>query len=127
MKKTPKPRKQKIVPLNTEEQNRIFQDMRSGLLGSISSDTVQVGGRHYKSALETQQHWNLVVAYGWDYFTAQVTRYMFRWTKKGGLEDLKKARHYIDKLIELVESGWMPEGMEKRNATEPGPNYTNQD
>jgi hypothetical protein len=28
-------------------------------------------------------------------------KYVSRWKSKGGLEDLKKARHYLDKLIEL--------------------------
>jgi hypothetical protein len=28
-------------------------------------------------------------------------KYVSRWKNKGGLEDLKKARHYLDKLIEL--------------------------
>jgi hypothetical protein len=28
-------------------------------------------------------------------------KYLARWKDKGGVEDLRKARHYIDKLIEL--------------------------
>lgn len=31
-------------------------------------------------------------------------KYLFRWKQKNGLEDLKKARWYIDKLIEIQES-----------------------
>jgi hypothetical protein len=30
-------------------------------------------------------------------------KYLSRWRKKGGMQDLHKARHYIDKLIELEE------------------------
>lgn len=36
-------------------------------------------------------------------YTAQVLRYVCRWKKKNGLEDLKKARWYLDRLISLVE------------------------
>jgi hypothetical protein len=28
-------------------------------------------------------------------------KYVTRWRQKGGVEDLRKARHYLDKLIEL--------------------------
>jgi hypothetical protein len=28
-------------------------------------------------------------------------KYLTRWKNKNGVEDLKKARHFIDKLIEL--------------------------
>jgi hypothetical protein len=28
-------------------------------------------------------------------------KYLWRWPRKGGVEDLKKARWYLDKLIEL--------------------------
>lgn len=32
-----------------------------------------------------------------------VLKYMIRYRDKGGVEDLKKARHYLDKLIEVEE------------------------
>ena len=36
--------------------------------------------------------------------TGNVLKYICRWKKKNGLEDLKKARWYLDRLIHLVES-----------------------
>lgn len=30
--------------------------------------------------------------------------FVVRWRHKGGVQDLKKARHYIDKLIEVEEA-----------------------
>jgi hypothetical protein len=62
----------------------------------------QVGGSHYKTG--GLQHWDLVEMFGWDYFQGQITKYLMRWRKKNGLEDLEKARHYLDKYIE-VERG----------------------
>jgi protein of unknwon function (DUF3310) len=35
--------------------------------------------------------------------TAKVLKYIWRWQRKNGLEDLKKARWYLDKLINSVE------------------------
>lgn len=63
----------------------------------------QVGGNHYKTG-ELPQHWDLVNMYGWDYFTGQITKYLMRWRKKNGIQDLEKAAHYLQKYIELERS-----------------------
>jgi len=36
--------------------------------------------------------------------TGNVLKYMCRWKSKNGLEDLKKARWYLDRLIGIVET-----------------------
>ncbi|MEG0408708.1 MAG: DUF3310 domain-containing protein [Bacilli bacterium] len=38
------------------------------------------------------------------YCKGNVIKYMSRWQNKGGIEDLKKAKQYIDFLIESEES-----------------------
>ena len=35
------------------------------------------------------------------YFEGNVIKYVSRWRDKDGVDDLRKARHYLDKLIEL--------------------------
>ncbi len=67
----------------------------------------QVGGSHYQQD-QKPQHWDLVVQYRWDYFQAQITKYLMRWKtkhkdKEKKLEDLKKSRHFLDKYIEEYE------------------------
>lgn len=37
-------------------------------------------------------------------YTGNVIKYICRWKKKDGLKDLKKAREYIDYLIEDIEN-----------------------
>lgn len=83
-----------------------------------SADSHQIGGEHYKG-LGMYEHWNVVAVMGWGYFVGQITRYLWRWERKNGVEDLKKARHYLDKLIELEEN--------KLSGAEPDPRYVNQD
>lgn len=39
------------------------------------------------------------------YFEGNVVKYVCRYKQKNGLEDLKKARHYLDMLISQVETG----------------------
>jgi len=35
--------------------------------------------------------------------TANAIKYLWRWKQKGGMEDLRKARWYIDKLIAIKQ------------------------
>ncbi len=67
------------------------------------ADLEQVGGNHYKNVPPEYQHWSLVSIYGWDYFQATAIKYIIRYKNKNGIEDLKKARHYLDKMIEQEE------------------------
>ena len=74
----------------------------------MAANDVQVGGDHYRS-VEGEQHWDrLVRLFGLDmarcYFIGNITSYVERYQKKDGLKDLKKAQHYIAKLIELEEA-----------------------
>ena len=64
----------------------------------MAANDRQVGGDHYAGRT---QHWDLVVMYGWDYFQAQIIRYIMRHKDKGGIEDLQKAAHVLEKYIEL--------------------------
>jgi Protein of unknwon function (DUF3310). len=68
----------------------------------VSANETQVGGTHYKTGGE--EHWDRVHRLGLDYFQAQITKYVERCWKKNGMEDLKKARHFLDKYIEIHES-----------------------
>lgn len=61
----------------------------------------QVGGNHYR--IKTIQPWDYIAANNLCYFTGNVVKYVSRFRDKNGVEDLKKARHYLDKLIELEE------------------------
>ena len=38
---------------------------------------------------------------GGTHYTSKAIKYVSRWKDKGGIEDLRKARHYLDKLIEV--------------------------
>lgn len=58
----------------------------------------QVGGTHYKTAI---QPWDYIAANSIGYFEGNVIKYVSRWRQKNGVEDLKKAVHYLQKLIDL--------------------------
>lgn len=63
----------------------------------------QVGGDHYKKAPSNMQPWDIIDAWGLDFYAGSVLSYLLRHPSKGGKEDLQKARHYLDKMIEGYE------------------------
>ena len=79
-----------------------LQDFAMRVDGKSSSpDETQVGGVHYKD--NTIQVWDAIHDWGLGYFSGNVVKYVARHHKKNGIEDLKKARHYLDKLIAMAE------------------------
>tara|TARA_R110002153_G_scaffold9056_6_gene37865 strand:- start:5546 stop:5851 length:306 start_codon:yes stop_codon:yes gene_type:complete len=77
----------------------------------------QVGGSHYVSTI---QHWDYVAANDLDYFQAQITKYVARHKKKQGLEDLKKAQHFLQKYIEIQENKKLNKDQRTLNFTTDG-------
>jgi hypothetical protein len=64
---------------------------------SKASD-IQVGGQHYKSL--PIQPAKFLAANGIPFLEGCVIKRMCRWRSKNGLEDLLKAKHEIDLIIE---------------------------
>ena len=56
----------------------------------------QEGGDHYQSIY---QHWDWVIDAEIGYLAGNATKYIARWRKKNGVDDLKKALSYVDKMI----------------------------
>lgn len=67
------------------------------------ANAIQYGGTHYKN--KAVQPWDYIAANNLGYFEGNVVKYVSRWRDKGGIDDLHKARHYLDKLIELARGG----------------------
>jgi hypothetical protein len=62
----------------------------------------QVSGTHYKK--NAIQPWDYVAANNLGYFEGSAVKYLTRWKSKGGVADLEKAVHFIEKLIELEKA-----------------------
>jgi len=70
-----------------------------------NANKTQIGGDHYASGI---QHWDYVVANDLDYFQAQITKYVTRCRKKHGKQDLEKAKHFIEKYLEVYDKMYPP-------------------
>ena len=66
----------------------------------LPANTVQVGGEHYKK--NAIQPWDYIVSNQLGYLEGNVVKYVSRWKDKGGRQDLEKAKHYLDKLLEVA-------------------------
>lgn len=58
----------------------------------------QIGGKHYKSFKIQPIEFIHINKLG--YIVGNIIKYVCRYKIKNGIEDLRKARHYIDMLIE---------------------------
>lgn len=75
----------------TPEEEEAFQAM--------TANAMQVGGNHYKG--KAIQPWDYIASNNLGYLEGNIVKYVSRWQSKGGIEDLKKAMHYLTKLIEV--------------------------
>lgn len=66
---------------------------------TLDSNKTQIGGRHYEKL--PIQPWDYVIANDLDYFQGSIIKYVTRWRDKGGVEDLRKAIHFLEKYIEV--------------------------
>jgi hypothetical protein len=66
----------------------------------LPANEVQVGGEHYKK--NSIQPWDYIVSNQLGYLEGNVVKYVSRWKDKGGRQDLEKAKHYLDKLLEVA-------------------------
>lgn len=64
---------------------------------SSSANNKQVAGTHYKKPI---QPWDYIHQNNIGYLAGNVIKYVSRYQDKNGLEDLAKAQHYLEKLIE---------------------------
>lgn len=62
----------------------------------------QVGGGHYKKyAIEP---WDYNIANNLPFMEGSIISYITRWRDKGGIQDLLKCIHFLEKMIEVEEA-----------------------
>jgi hypothetical protein len=68
----------------------------------MSALDIQVAGSHYKGLVF--QPVEYIHANGIEFIEGSVIKYVTRWRDKGGIDDLKKAIHFLEILIEKEEA-----------------------
>ena len=68
------------------------------VMNNIPVNPVTTDPRHYnKLRIEP---WDFIQQNKLDFFEGNVVKYICRWKNKGGVDDLRKAITYIEKMIE---------------------------
>ena len=67
----------------------------------MSSTDYQIGGNHYRG--QAIQPIEYILKNKLGYCEGNVIKYVTRWKEKNGIDDLLKAKHYIDFLIEEAQ------------------------
>lgn len=68
----------------------------------MSVNEKQIGGKHYKDF--KMQPWDVVLDWELGYLDGTALKYIARWREKNGLQDLEKAIHFLEKLIETEKN-----------------------
>ena len=71
------------------------------LYTSKDNDLTQIGGEHYSK--NKIQPIDYILANDMDFVSGNIIKYVTRYKHKNGLEDLKKAKHYLEILINNYE------------------------
>jgi hypothetical protein len=84
-----------------------LMELSVGMTTTVTTDTksansIQYGGDHYKT--RSIEPWDYILANQIGFCEGNAIKYLTRWKSKGGVEDLRKAQHYIQKLIESQET-----------------------
>ena len=69
---------------------------------SMKSYKKQVGGNHYKKY--QIQPVEFIVKNNIGFCEGNIIKYILRFKEKGGVQDLEKAKHYIELLIDTTKS-----------------------
>lgn len=83
----------------TQQNWKIAREYYKSLNGLEDNGDImsrQVGGNHYKRAC---QPWEIIEEWELNYWAGNIIKYVLRYPYKNGVEDLEKAKHYLEYLI----------------------------
>lgn len=73
-------------------------------MNDLRANDLQVGGSHYKDL--DPEPWDVICAWNLGFLDGNAVKYIARARNRHGIEDLKKAQHYLSKLIETLEASF---------------------
>ena len=83
------------VPRETYSPNNLYPEVVEGMNDPVNHP------EHYTKGIETLDYIN---SWEMNFMQGNVIKYVTRYPYKNGLEDLKKARNYLNRLIQLEET-----------------------
>ena len=68
-----------------------------------SANSIQIGGDHYKQ-FKGMEPWDVITGWNLGYLDGTALKYIARWQHKGGVQDLEKAIHFLQKAVEVYQT-----------------------
>ena len=97
--------RKEVMPV-VQEENAKEIVLAKPFVPSTKADDLQVGGDHYKNMgvqpWKAMESWMTPEQFA-GFLRGNAIKYLARCDAKGGIDDIKKAKHYIEKLIEVRE------------------------
>lgn len=81
----------------TDKTNMEERNIKTDAQWETVATDRQVGGSHYQLAIQPIDY---IMDNGLDYMQGNVIKYVTRYKNKNGIDDLRKAAHYIEMMIE---------------------------
>jgi hypothetical protein len=69
----------------------------------MTANNKQIAGHHYKKYGDLQP-WDVVIVWELGYLEGTALKYIARWRDKNGVEDILKAIHFLEKLVEVEKA-----------------------
>ncbi len=73
-------------------------------MAEVTSEPKPPASPGYYDGRTGMQPFDVIDEFGLDFYEGNVIKYLVRWRKKNGLEDLRKARTYLNRIIATAEA-----------------------
>lgn len=99
----------KALAMEIEEYKQLLaegaMDEMAGFNGTTHEDMVNHPPHYNQGGIETIEAIKAALGYGFNaYLTGNILKYLWRYNHKGGLQDVKKAQFYLNRLVKEMEA-----------------------
>ena len=101
--------KMKALAIEIEEYKQLLaegaMDEMAGFNGITHEDMVNHPPHYNQGGIETIEAIKAALGYGFNaYLTGNILKYLWRYNHKGGLQDVKKAQFYLNRLVQEMDA-----------------------
>jgi len=101
--------KMKALAMEIEEYKQLLaegaMDEMAGFNGTTHDDMVNHPPHYNQGGIETIEAIKAALGYGFNaYLTGNILKYLWRYNHKGGLQDVKKAQFYLNRLVQEMDA-----------------------
>ena len=89
-----------MIPLNDDDISKFDGQVMAKIKENVNHPSHYISGKY--ETIDIIEEWTKDLPGAIAFCIGNTLKYLSRWTKKNGVEDLEKARWYLDKTISLL-------------------------